>query len=289
MRTTVFFSVLLALLFVASLAAAHGLPAPAGFVNDFAGILTPDAKAALEAKLQAFERESNHEISIATVANLEGDTIEGFAEEVFEAWGIGKEKADNGVLILVALEERAMRIEVGYGLEGALTDAQSFWIIEKVMKPAFQAGDFSTGLDGAVDKIIAATRGEAIPNYVPSPLRNIGNSSNVFLLPLFFFMWLTSVLARSKSWWAGGIIGAGIGTAIGFVFGFLYAGVAWIAILSLFGLLLDYLVSNASARGATTGHIPWWAGGHRRGPWGGGGFGGFGGGRSGGGGASGRW
>jgi uncharacterized protein len=258
---------------------------PAGFVNDFAGLLSAENKAVLETKLVDFEKTSGNEISVVTVKSLGGDSIENFAVKLFEDWGIGKEKEDNGVLILVAEEDREMRIEVGYGLEGALTDAQSYWIIKNIMTPAFSSGDFYSGLNGAADKIIEATKGE----YIPS--ENSGNSESninwVFLI-VFLPMWLASVLARSKSWWLGGAIGGIAGMIIGFIKGFLYFGLGSMAILIPFGLLFDYLVSKNYQKVRSSGGVPpWWMGGGGKG--GGSSFGGFGGGMSGGGGASGRW
>lgn len=265
---------------------------PNGLINDYAGILTNDQKTALENKLVSFEQESGNEIAIVTIPNLGGDTIENFAVKLFEDWKIGKKGKDNGILVLIAKEDRKIKIEVGYGLEGALTDAQSFWIIDKVMKPAFQQENYYQGIGEAVDKIIAATKGEKIPET------DTGDKSNYFsLFPFLFFWgfiiltWLASILGRSKSWWAGGTVGGVVGIIISLIFGFLFFGLFSLIILIPLGLLFDFHVSRAYKTGKEKGKIPWWAGG--RGRWGGGGsgsgFGGFGGGRSGGGGASGGW
>jgi uncharacterized protein len=266
---------------------------PSGYVNDFAGVLTVEQKQSLENKLVQFEKNSSNEISIVTIKSLDGDTIENYAVKLFKDWGIGKAKSDNGVLVLVAIEDRKMRIEVGYGLEGALTDAQSYWIINQVMKPLFKAGDYSSGINNAVDKIIAATQGEYVPEEEADGNKGsgIGNWENVFWFIIFGFMWLSTILGRSKSWWLGGVIGAVAGVAVGIFKGFLYFGVASMVILIPLGLLFDFLVSRSYAKHKATGHIPWWIGGGRggRGGFGGGGFGGFGGGMSGGGGSSGRW
>ncbi len=90
---------------------------------------------------------------------MEGDYIENFAVKLFEAWGIGKEENDNGILLLVALQEKQMRIEVGYGLEGALTDAEASWVIQEMI-PYFQQGEYFQGIDMSVDRMIAITKGE---------------------------------------------------------------------------------------------------------------------------------
>lgn len=276
------------------LAFAYSSPGqPHGFVNDFAGVLTVEQRTSLETELAVFQNDTLNEIAVVTVKNLGGDTVENFAEELFREWGIGKKGQDNGVLMLVAVDDRRMRIEVGYGLEGALTDAQSNWIINNVMKPAFRANDFSGGIGAAVSKIIDATKGEVVPSE-SSNRQGSGNGfdpSNIFFLVIFIPVWLASILGRSKSWWAGGVVGGVIGAGIGLFFGFFYFGIAAIAVLIPLGLIFDFFVSRSYASHITQGlPLPWWIGGGRRGGgWGGGGFGGFGGGLSGGGGSSGSW
>jgi len=287
--------IIILLLFFASPVLAYYNPGqPSGFVNDYTGTFVAEQKSALENKISQFEKETSNEISVVLIPSLEEDTIENFAVKLFEDWKIGKKTNDNGVLILVAKDDRKMRIEVGYGLEGALTDAQSNWIINQVMQPAFRANDFYGGLDKAVDQIIAATKGE----YVPSDSQKKSSSSgrgfdpfDVMWFGVFIFVWIASILGRSKSWWAGGIIGAVIGIVIGLIKGFLFFGVVAIGFLIPLGLLFDFIVSKKYQAGKASGHIPWWIGGGRGGSGGGfgGRFGGFGGGFSGGGGSSGRW
>ncbi|HYC82988.1 MAG TPA: TPM domain-containing protein, partial [Candidatus Paceibacterota bacterium] len=191
---------------IPALVAAYISPGePTGYVSDFAGILKAEDRASMEAKLESFEASTGNEIAVVTVTSLGGDTIENYAVELFEEWGIGKEREDNGVLMLVALEEREMRIEVGYGLEGALTDAQSYWIINNELKPAFQRGDYAAGINAGVDKVIAATQGEIIAEDSPEPQ---AFNFNFLIFGFVAFQWLLAILARSKSWWAGGVFGA---------------------------------------------------------------------------------
>ncbi len=266
---------------------------PTGFVNDFAGMLTGEERVMLESKLAAFEKETSNELAVVTIPNLGGDTVENYAVKLFEEWKIGKAKKDNGVLLLVSRDDRKVRIEVGYGLEGALTDAQSYWIIHDVITPNFKEGKYYAGLDGAATNIIAATRGE----YVPSSSPQKEATTSLFLEYWYFiplaFMWLASILGRSKSWWMGGVAGGIAGIVVGVIYGFLFSGIVAIAALIPLGLLFDFVVSRSYNRYATGGGpIPWWIGGGRNGPGSGGsfgGFGGFGGGRSGGGGSSGNW
>lgn len=262
---------------------------PAGFVNDYADIIMDSDEQALENKLVNFEKESSNEISVVTILSLEGDIIENFASGLFEEWKIGKENNDNGILILVAKDDHKMRIEVGYGLEGALTDAQSWWIIDDIMKPAFREENYYKGIDTAVDNIIAATHGEYLSEK--SVNENSVDWEFFIFFAIFIFMWLASILGRSKSWWAGGVLGAISGIIIGIIKGFIYFGIISIAFLIPFGLLFDYFISKSYKKHKALGTIPWWIGGGRggRSGFGGGGFSGFGGGSSGGGGASGSW
>lgn len=264
---------------------------PQGFVNDFAGVLSSSEKSSLESKLSDFDSKTGNEIAVATIQSLDGDTVENFAVKLFQDWSIGKKGKDNGVLLLVAVQDRNVRIEVGYGLEGVLTDAQSYWIIQNIMLPAFRDGKFYDGINGAVDKVIAVTQGETIPGASTTsstPNVNIDWFWFILVLPV----WLASILGRSKSWWAGGVIGGIVGVILGFIYGFLYFGIISIVLLIPLGLLFDYFVSKSYAKAKSSGRMPpWWIGGGwgGRGGGGGGGFGGFGGGRSGGGGSSGSW
>ncbi|MDP3999322.1 MAG: TPM domain-containing protein [bacterium] len=257
---------------------------PSGFVNDFAGMLSQQEKSALELKLSSFSKTLGAEISVVTIPDLGGDTIENFAVQLFQEWGIGKKGTDNGALLLVARDDRQARIEVGYGLEPVLTDAQSYWILHNVITPAFSEGKFFEGINNGVDKIISAVGGEQIP--VEQESRS-GSGGDFFWLLLAGPIWLASILGRSKSWWLGGVLGGIGGLVVGLIYGFIYTGVFSIAGLAVVGLIFDYLVSKSYTKSRLSGHYPWWIGGHNH--FGGGGFGGFGGGRSGGGGSSHRW
>ena len=265
---------------------------PSGFVNDFAEILTTEQKQLLEMKISNFEKETSNELSVVIISNLGGDTIENFAVKLFEDWGIGKNKKDNGVLLLVAPEDRKMRIEVGYGLEGALTDAQSFWIIQNILRPSFQKEDYYEGISSGVDTIVSITKGEFKPDTNSTGDSGINRDSVFFMLWVswVFFVWMGSVLARSKSWWGGGIVGGVIAFAIGLGFTLVLGFVSALIFIPL-GLWFDYVISRKYTVAKETGQIlPWWIGGRGGfGGKGGGGFGGFGGGHSGGGGSSGGW
>ena len=186
----VFTILLLSFLFVSSVQAYVSPGEPTGFVNDFAGVMSESARISLNAELTQFEKDTGHEISIVTVQSLQEDVIENFAVELFAEWGIGKKGEDNGVLFLIAMEDRMMRIEVGYGLEGALTDLQSFAIIDQIAKPNFQAGDFDQGIGLAVKEIQNAIKGEPL-TIVPqttSESGGIGVENYIGYLLFFFFV-----------------------------------------------------------------------------------------------------
>ncbi|HWK63746.1 MAG TPA: YgcG family protein [Rhizobiaceae bacterium] len=150
----------LLLLLLPSLTQAAELPALSGRIVDTAGMIDDATEVALTHKLEDFEKKSSDQIVVATVPDLGGDDIESYANRLFRAWGLGQAGEDNGVLLLVARDDRKMRIEVGYGLEGTLTDLHSKLIIENTMVPAFRAGDYSGGISKAVDDIVMVLEGE---------------------------------------------------------------------------------------------------------------------------------
>jgi uncharacterized protein len=272
---------LLALLLVPTFAFAYTSPGkPAGFVNDFAHILKPETVAALDQTLTDFEKTSGDEISVVTIPSLGDETIETYAEKLFQEWGIGKAKEDNGLLLLIAPAEHEMRIEVGYGLEPYVTDIASGRIIRETLTPAFQAGDFDGGVTQAIEQVKGLLQGQALPEESSS---SPTIDWTQYVAPIaFFFIYFSSLLARSKSWWAGGVAGAVVGY-------FFLPGLS-IFVCIVVGLIFDFIVSKMYQKHKLAGTTPpWWMGGGGMGGRGGGGFGGFGGGSSGGGGASGRW
>ncbi len=151
-------------IFFAALQGAYAqsdIPALTGRVVDNADLMDPADEAALTRKLEDFEKKGSDQIVVATVTSLNGEAIEPYANRLFRAWGLGQAGENNGILLLVAKNDRKMRIEVGYGLEGTLTDLHSNLIIQETMVPAFRAGDFSGGISRAVDDIIMVLEGNA--------------------------------------------------------------------------------------------------------------------------------
>jgi uncharacterized protein len=264
---------------------------PNSYVLDSAAILSSNDIQLLEANLNAFEKETGNEIAVVTIPNLEGDTIENVAQDIFTKWEIGKKDLNNGVLFLVSLEERRMRIHVGYGLEPSLTDIVAHNIEQDVIVPRFKEGNFASGITEGVHAIESVIKDPRQAQYYEE-VKEETSFGTIFYIVIFVFVWLGSILGRSKSWWAGGLIGLAIGVVNFFVL--FISSVLFINIFALvglvgFGLLFDYIVSKNYKKNKAIGHTyPWWIGGGG-GHSGGGGFGGFGGGASGGGGASSSW
>ena len=152
---------LVALVLVAAAALAANLPALTGRIVDQANIIPADTRSAIETKLVDLERKSGIQLVVATVNSLDGQEIEPYANALFRAWQLGEKTKNNGVLLLVAPKERRVRVEVGYGLEGTLTDALTKVIITNAIAPRFKTGDFGGGIARGVDDIITVLATDA--------------------------------------------------------------------------------------------------------------------------------
>ncbi len=291
MKKLLFLLALLAILHPVGVRAYSSPGKATGYVNDFAGIISSDTKQYLEATLTQLEASTSAQVAVATVNSLSGDTVENYAEKLFKEWQVGQKGKDNGVLLLVAKDDRKLRIEVGYGLEGTLTDAQSGAIIRNVITPRFKESNYDQGIKDGVEAIRSVIQGDtsAISQSTTSsssPKDALESIAGIFFFGIFLLQWFISILARSKSWWLGGVIGG--------IAGLIFGGFGGLIGFGLVGLLIDFLVSKQYKTSQSTGSYPWWIGGKSgMSGWSsgksGGGFGGFGGGRSGGGGASGGW
>ena len=144
-----------------ALAFAFDFPALSGRVVDQAGVMSAASKSDIEAKSKTLEDKSGIQLVVATVKSLQGSDIESYANQLFRFWKLGEAKKNNGVLLLVAPAEHKVRIEVGYGLEGTLTDALSSVIISSAIVPRFKSNDFSGGIERGVDGIIAVLSGDS--------------------------------------------------------------------------------------------------------------------------------
>lgn len=167
-----FFAVFLILLFIASNAYAINFPLLTGRVVDNANIINSNTKASLETMLANHEAKTTNQIVVATVSSLEGYEIEEYGYQLGRSWAIGQKDKNNGVILLVAPNERAVRIEVGYGLEGILTDALSSKIINTIILPKFKAGDLNGGIVEGAQDIVSVLEGEQVnlpEGYVEQP------------------------------------------------------------------------------------------------------------------------
>jgi uncharacterized protein len=275
-------------------------PAPTDIpVVDQTKTLTDEQKQQLAAKIAKERAATGNQIAVLMISSLQGEAIEDYSLQVARGWGIGQKDRNSGVLLLVAKDDRRLRIEVGYGLEGALTDIRSGQIIRDRITPQFKTGNYFLGISNGLDSIITAIHGEKDPNLKPEAASDRKGSGiwsiigNVWWLFILIPVWLSSILGRTKSWWAGGVLGGVAGGVIGIFAGFVFTGLAAIIGLAIIGLVFDRFVSKNYQQAASGGRSrpSWWAGG----PWiGGGGTGGssgggFGGGSFGGGGSSGSW
>lgn len=185
-------------------------------VTDQAGILDSAAESRLEEQLKQLETSTGAQVAVLTIPSLDGEVLEDFSLRVVEEWRLGRDDEDDGVLVLVARDDRKVRIEVGYGLEGAITDLQSKRIIDGLMVPEFRQGDFAGGIEAAVGAIGGAIRGE--PDAIPVSASSSDSSGGsdpitIFWLAIFFLFWILSAFSKKGRRGGGGgwIIGSGGG------------------------------------------------------------------------------
>ncbi len=174
----VLFSALI--LLMTSDASAVDVPYLTGRVTDNAEILSTDMRRSLTERLKAHEDRTTNQIAVLTIPALDGESIENYADEVFKSWKLGKKGKDNGVLIIVAPKDRRMRIEVGYGLEGVLTDSLAGSIIRNAMTPRFKNGDYDGGIEAGVQSIITVLEGGALSGSAQNTGRGEKQSSSGF-------------------------------------------------------------------------------------------------------------
>jgi uncharacterized protein len=173
--------------------AALDFPALTGRVVDQANIIPAASKSALDSKLQTLEDKSGIQLVVATVKSLQGGDIETYANQLFRAWKLGEAKKNNGVLLLIAPSEHKVRIEVGYGLEGTLTDALSSVIIASAIVPRFKANDFPGGIERGVDGIIAVLTTDAADWHEKVRVRNDDPMNGLVAILPFFFLFVLIV------------------------------------------------------------------------------------------------
>ena len=166
---------------------------PQGNVSDWAGVFSPEQKSALESRLAALRQTNGAQLAVVTLKSLQGGEIDDFAEKLFAQWGIGEKGKDNGVLLLAAIEDRKMRIEVGYGLEGVFNDAKCGRIQDEYVVPRFKEGNYVQGLLDGADVLLKVMGGEALLEAAPANGNPIG--AVIFLV---FFIVIFILIVRSS-------------------------------------------------------------------------------------------
>lgn len=246
-------------------------------VTDLTEMLSSAQSAALERKLAAFEAEKGSQLAVLIVPTTGEETIEQYALRVVEQWRLGRSKVDDGALLIVARDDHTLRIEVGYGLEGALNDATAKRIVDEIIVPHFRQGDFYGGLDAGIERMIAVVRGEPLP----PPQRGRDGATGEFsqLLPMVMLVFVLGGLLRAMLGRLPAALLAGAGVT---VLSWFLVGALSIALVAGVIAFVFVLLGGGAGRGGG------WHSGGRSGGGFGGGFSGGGGG-FGGGGASGRW
>jgi uncharacterized protein len=291
------------ILVIYSFSLALEVPPLRGRVNDYAKLLTQERARALEAQLEKFEQETGHQVAVLTIPSLEGDSLEDFSIRVADSWKIGKKGFDNGAILLVARDDRRLRIEVGYGLEGVLPDAIASRIIREVITPRFRSGDYTGGIEAGVDSILKVAKGEVLPQPArPAPGRTPSEGAslhNILMITAMLALFIGMTRRRLVSGAVGGAASGLVTTlfasgGLGFV---LFPALIVGALLGAVGAAVGTGAAGNQWVGRPRSRRGDWGGGVFPGGYGGGGFGGGGGGGGfsgggggfGGGGASGSW
>lgn len=256
------------------------VPALTARVTDLTGTLTAEQRSTLEARLQALETQKGSQIAVLLVPTTESETIEQYSIRVVDQWKLGRKNVDDGVLLLIAKDDRKLRIEVGYGLEGALPDLIARRIITEDITPHFKQDDFYGGIVAGITRIDAVIQGEALPP--PQEQNNSSSSLDNYFIFLVFFALVTGGILRSIfGTLPGALINGGL---VGFVTTLLGGG---LLLAIIFGIVAFFfaLIKGGRSGGFGSGGFGGGGGGFSSG---GGGFSG-GGGSFGGGGSSGSW
>ena len=278
------------LLFVAGWVAAQTLqpiPALSSRVTDLTATLSADQRSSLEEKLAAFERQKGAQVAVLIVPTVKPETIPEYALRVVESWKLGRKGVDDGVLLLIAKEDRKLRIEVGYGLEGALNDATAKRIISETISPRFKQGDFYGGIESGLETMLKVIGGESLPE--PEQQRDAKNPDDgldTLLLVGFVLVFVVGGIVRAIF---GRFLAAGIiGGVVGIVASLLLSSMLIAIVVGVIAFLVSLF--NGMGGGGGRGGGGGWSSGASSwgGSSGGGGFSG-GGGSFGGGGASGDW
>jgi uncharacterized protein len=260
------------------------VPPLSGRVVDQTGTLSAGDVASLTQTLKDLETRKGSQVAVLIVPTTDGEAIEQYALRVAEAWKIGRKKIDDGALLVIAKNDRRLRIEVGYGLEGALTDATTRRIIDEVITPKFKAGDFAGGVRAGIERMIGVIDGEKLPAREPEHWPAPGSLADVDLLNPFVLFGLFALGAFLRAV-LGRLVGsASTGGIVALLVWFVAGSIGAALLVGLIAFVVTMLAGGVASGGGSGG----WSGGSSRSSSDSGGFSG-GGGSFGGGGASGRW
>src|SRR5574341_74040 len=235
------------LLMVAAQLAAAQVPVPPlkARVTDLTGTLTADQRGVLEQKLAALEARKGSQVAVLLVPTTQPETVEHYAVRVFEQWNLGRKGVDDGVLLLVAKNDRRLRIEVGYGLEGAIPDAVARRVIDEDIVPLFKQGNFYGGISAGTDRVIKLIEGESMPPPRRTAAPGSGWSAETFFIGFIILAMLSQLLHSVL----GRVAGAGVvGIAAG-ILGYVLAGLAVAAIIGLIAFVLSLFIDAAGRSG----------------------------------------
>jgi uncharacterized protein len=227
LQTLLASSLLAYLIFVqAQLVSALDVPPLRGRVNDYAGVMSQEQVRSLESRLAQFEQETGHQVAVLTIPTLDGEDIEGFSIRVAENWKIGKKGFDNGVILVVAVKDRRLRLEVGYGLEGVLPDAIAKQITSNYIVPRFRSQDYAGGIIAGIDTVLRVIKKEPLPEAARKKGGKQGSELSSFAMIAITFglfgllafaaasrrrnqMWATRGRHHPPIFWGGGGFGGG--------------------------------------------------------------------------------
>ena len=213
----------------ASAHAQSAFPKPSGYVNDYAGVLMPAARAELNELLRGVEQKTSSEIAVAIVTSLNGVPVEDYANRMFKEWGVGQEKADNGVLVVVSPADREMRIEVGYGLEGVIPDGLAGEIIRTEFLPRFRQNDYAGGIDAGVRRIAAIVERNQV--VTPEELARLDQSSSSGEASVYFIIPFLGLFVAIGFFLMG--VGIRTKTVFGVFFGSFFGGMPLVLSLGI--------------------------------------------------------
>ena len=278
---------LASVLAIAPVRADVAIPPLQGRITDLTGTLSEAQRGELESRIAAFESRRGSQIAVLLLPTTKPEEIEQYSIRVAEAWKIGRKGVDDGLILVVAKDDRRLRIEVGYGLEGAIPDSLARRVIDEKITPRFRAGDFFGGVRDGVDQLIRLAEGEKLPPPQAAAERGQSSPDSVFqyIVPAIMFALIAGTFLKAMLGRVPGSLATGVGLGL---IGWFMFGLTVAAGAAIVAFLLSFLNTGTGRGGGwSSGSGGSWGGGSSGGSsssWGGGGGGGFGGG-----GSSGRW